>query len=461
MLPCLRRFVPPLPSAAASAPFRADANELRVALEYMDELGSRASTRIVCVYEVSDQVKSKPVAGSPLVRAYRFGPFERHIKAAELSLPVPVVTSQSIQVGPENVTHELCKVKACWLVTPRGDTALVLDGIVPGDTDAQDVAKILAATCDARTDLSVDGKPLLDWLRAEATAAGLTLPKDLNFGQNVHQCVFPGGALLDDIRARDSFWRIINRVAAPVEPTAQVVSFRPAELNYPGIAAVGHGRGVSVIAGFSEHVENTYALIAIMEITGLSVLRRSRENLFSAMSEADAAPTTSATAIVKTRALVASLSDQLDQLQLDLEFGVESYLDSIIIPEAIIEAFQRSLCEAMGLGVALEHSSRMLERLASVIQAKRLALDTLVQQQAERRDKVFSTTLAIVTLLAVPPALLLAFFALGGDVQHSLRNVSGHEWVYAAVWGPFIVLIAGAWIARRFFKVKLESGAGE
>ena len=69
-----------------------------------------------------------------------------------------------------------------------------------------------------------------------------------------------------------------------------------------------------------------------------------------------------------------------------------------------------------------------------------------------RRDKVFATVLAIVTLLAVPPALLLAFFALNGGVQNSLRNVSGHAAVYAVVWGPFVALIIGAWIARRFFK---------
>ena len=110
----------------------------------------------------------------------------------------------------------------------------------------------------------------------------------------------------------------------------------------------------------------------------------------------------------------------------------------------------------------------MLERLASVIQAKRLALDAAVQEQAERfqqqterRNRVFTTALAIVTLLAVPPAVLLAFFALNGSVQHSLRHVSAHAGVYAAVWGPFIVLIAGAWIARRFFKARPQPDTGK
>jgi hypothetical protein len=436
----------------------ADAGELQVALRYMDEIGSRALTRIVCVYELSVRVVSKPHINPSLADIYDFGQFAPHIEIAAPLLPVPIVTGASLEVGPVDVTLELHEVKACMLVTPRGDIALVLDGSISGDSDAQRVAEILAMTCTERRKLWVDGKRLLDWLRAEAETAGLVLPADLKFGQNVHQCVFPGGRLLEGIRAREPFWRIINRVAAPIEPAGQVVSSRPPELNYPGITAVGHGRGVSVIAGFSAEVENTYLLIAIMLITGLSVLHRSRANLFAAMSEASTAPTASTT---ETRALATSLSMQLNELQLDLEFGVESYLDSVIIPEFIIEIFQRSLCDAMGLGAALDHSSRMLERLASVIQAKRLALDAAVQeqterfqQQAERRDRVFATALAIVTLLAVPPALLLAFFALGGNVQHSLQHVSAHAGVYAAVWGPFIALIGGAWIARRLFKAR-------
>ena len=439
----------------------ADAAELQVALTYMDELGSRPLTRIACVYELSGARASRPDGNLLLTGIYEFGQIRPHIDiaiAAEL-LPVPIVTRSSLEVGPDDVTLELHTVDVCLVVTPRRDIALVLDGSIPGDLDVQRVAKILAATCAGRGELSVDGEPFLDWLRGKAKDTNLLLPANLKFGQNVHQCVFPGGKLLAGIRAGEPFWRIINRVAAPSEPPGLRVSFRPPELNYPGITAVGHGRGVSVIAGFAPEVENTYLLIAIMLITGLSVLHRSRANLFAAMNEANAAPADFSTA--QARDLITSLAVQLNELQLDLEFGVESYLDSVIIPEFIVEAFQRSLCEAMGLRAALEHSSRMLERLASVIQAKRLALDAAAQeqaerfqQQAERRDRVFTTALAIVTLLAVPPALLLAFFALSGDVQNSLGHVGSHAAVYAAVWGPFIILIGGAWLARWFIKAR-------
>jgi hypothetical protein len=90
------------------------------------------------------------------------------------------------------------------------------------------------------------------------------------------------------------------------------------------------------------------------------------------------------------RTEISEPSAQLNELQLDLEFGVESYLDGVLIPEAMVEAYQRSLCEAMGIRAGLEHSSRMLERLSAVIGGRRTALDAAVQEQAERRDRLFS-----------------------------------------------------------------------
>ena len=435
---------------------------MQAALKFMDEVDSRDLTRIVCVYELAYDVSGhamKTPDENKLADLYGFGQFESHIEKARPLLPAPIVTGECVKVSLGQVTLEFAVVKARLLVTPRGDLALVLDGSVSGDVGVQQVAKLLDTTCADRRKMSVDDTACLDWLRGKARDAGLALPADLKFGQNVHQCVFPGGTLLDGMRAGEPFWRIINRVAAPIEPPFQGVSFKPPELNYPGITTVGHGRGVSVIAGYAEAVENSYVLIAIMLVTALSVLHRSREKLFAAMATASAAPAPSAskTAAKRARAVVLSLAGELNELQLDLEFGVESYLDSVIIPDLIIEAFQRSLCNALGLGAALDHSSRMLDRLASVIQAQRLALDTAFQQQSERRDKVFAGTLAVVTLLAVPPALLLAFFALPGNVQHSLHNIPSHAAAYVAVWGIFILVILTAWIARRFIRTEPPS----
>jgi hypothetical protein len=425
-----------------------DAPELAVALEYMSELGSPERTRVVSVYGLSGLIANRPATCATLTEIDNFGQFTEHIKEAKPLLPAPILTIEDVKVELGGETLNIGQVRVSLLVTPRADAALVLDGYFPADVAGQDVANVLELTCSQRKDLLLDGEPALDWLRARPEAAALTLPAELEFGRNVHQCVFPGGRLLAGIRAGERFWRIVNRVAAPVEPQLPVVIAGPAELNYQSITAVGHGRGVSVVAGFSMPVENIYALIAVMLVTGLSVLHRSRANLFDAMDRASRA---SATTTKDARDLISYLSAQLNDLQLDLEFGVESYLDSVLIPESIVDNFQRSLCDAMGLRTGLEHSSRMLERLSSVIQAKGLALDAAFQEQSEKRDQLFSGVLAIGTLLAVPPALLLAYFALGAGGSKALEFKT-HVGPYLIAWIPFIALVCGAWIWRHQIK---------
>ena len=214
-----------------------------------------------------------------------------------------------------------------------------------GDPDGQQVARVLDVTCLKRGLLRLDGKPMIEWLREQADASGLALPDSLALGANVHQCVFPGGELLAAIRGGATYWRLVYRVAAPACGRAGG-DFRPPELNYSGYVAVGHGRGVSVISGFARPVENVYALMVVMLVTGLGVLHRSRGRLFAAMTQAGMPLTAS---IGAARTEISELSAQLNELQLDLEFGVESYLDGVLIPEAMVEAYQRSLCEAMGI----------------------------------------------------------------------------------------------------------------
>jgi hypothetical protein len=420
-----------------------DTPELALALTYMDEIASRDSTRVVCVYGLSGRVAVDGAKRLPLAGIGEFGLFSPHIELAGSLLPAPVLTISEADAGLPGRSLGLGRVRVTLLVTPRGDAALVLDGNMTGSPDAQEVAALLRATCHERERLLLSGKPALDFVR-EAVAADLRLP-GLAFGRNVHQCVFPGGDLLAGIRAGEPFWRIINRVSAPEEPASPVAVLRPAELNYRSVAAVGIGRGVSAIAGFAEPVENTCAVVAIMLVTGLSVLHRSREQLFAAMDQANKP----AVSTHEERELISYLSAQLNELQLDLEFGVESYLDSVLIPEVFTETFQRSLCQAMGLSDGLAHSSRMLDRLIAVIQARGLALEAAFQEETERRDQLFAWLLAIATLLAVPPTLLLAYFALGPRAAESVLDVRVHWGVYLMAWLPFIALVGVAWFCRR------------
>jgi hypothetical protein len=225
--------------------------------------------------------------------------------------------------------------------------------------------------------------------------------------------------------------------------------FRPAALNYPDVTAVGHGRGVSVLAGWTEPVESAFGLVAITLVTALGVLHRARRNAFLAMARGGRADLESTT---EARALVSELSAQLNELQLDLSFGVEAYLDSVLVPEIVIGSFQRSLCEAFGLVEGLEHTSRMLERLDSVIGIRRSTLTTAVQEQRERRDRIYSATFALGSLLAVPPAILLAFFGANAthvDPHRSIFDLHRYWGAYLLAWLPYMLLLAIGYVLQR------------
>jgi hypothetical protein len=285
-----------------------DPPELPLALAHVTEVGSRERTRIVCVYGLSEQLDGAE-RRLGVADLYPFGRFWPHVRAAAELLPNPVLSVREVDIELPGGGQDLGPARAILMVTPRGDAALVLDAEMTGDPDGQQVAHVLDVTCLKRGLLRLDGKTMIEWLRGQADASGLPLPDALALGANVHQCVFPGGALLAAIRGGATYWRLVYRVAAPREPTEQAGTFRPPELNYSGYVSVGHGRGVSVISGFARPVENVYALMVVMLVTGLGVLHRSRGRLFAAMK--------------------------------------------------LVEAYQRSLCEAMGIRAGLEHSSRM------------------------------------------------------------------------------------------------------
>jgi len=430
-----------------------DPPELPLALAHVTEVGSRERTRIVCVYGLSDQIDA---GGQRLGIAdlYPFGRFSPHVRGVAELLPNPVLSAREVEVELPGGSQGLGPARAILMVTPRGDAALILDAELTGDPDVQQVARVLDVTCLKRGLVRLDGKTMIEWLREQADASGRPLPDSLTLGANVHQCVFPGGEVLAAIRGGASYWRLVYRVAAPREPAEQAGTFWPPELNYAGYVAVGHGRGVSVISGFARPVENVYALMVVMLITGLGVLHRSRGRLFAAMTQAGR-PATGGIAAARTE--ISELSAQLNELQLDLEFGVESYLDGVLIPEAIVEAYQRSLCEATGIRAGLEHSSRMLERLSAVIAGRRTALDAAVQEQAERRDRLFSGLLAVGTLLALPQTLLLAFFALPADSRRTLFDPRLHWAAYLIAFLPFIALVAAGWLLRR----RIRASAGQ
>jgi hypothetical protein len=426
----------------------------------LDSAG-RDRTRVLLLFSLSGRLRPRDTGLGALVDRYDYGRFAPHLTTSQDVLPLPVL-DELVAPGRLRLPHGdhglgLASVRILVVTTPRGDATLVLDCDFAGETPAGALAVWLAGTCFDRERIELDDRPLLHTLAARLGGRPPAL------GQNVHQLVFPGGRLQQELLGADVARKavllneIVYRGRMPWNPAApHDQSFAPHLRNH-GLTLSALGRGVSVQAGWAPHVENGLALVAIGMISALAVLQRTRLAAFALMKANEQSPADSPTGI---RSLISRLSAGVNELQLDLAFGVEAYVDSLLIPETITEAFQSSLGDALGIRDSLENSARMVERLTSVISARSAALDAALAERDDRRDRTVSGLVAAATLIALPPTLLLAFFGVNGsdvDEHRSILDLRAYGTAYALAWLPFVVLVLTGWILLR--RVRAGSGA--
>ena len=428
------------------------------------DVATRSRTRFLFLYGLVGLLTPEDDAGVPLTEVFECGRFAPHLEAASRLLP-RIHLEEAL--APDALGSErgasippLASLRLLLAVTPRGDAALLLEGVLAEESDADAINALLAATCFDRTELTVSGTPILDWVSRLIDPAG---EFRLRFGRDVHQVVYPGGELLRKSLATSRPYATPTVVADMVyRGTIQIrhdtpLSVRtPRALNNPGVTAVAHGRGVSVIAGWESAAENALGVGALVLVCALEVLQRARHRAFRALTQNERAKLAST---ADARTLVSDLSSQLNELQLDLSFGVEAYIDSVLIPDLVVESFQTSLRDGMGITDALLNTSRMLERLQSVIQARRSTLRAAANEQDEQRHRVFSLIIAIGSLIALPPALLLAFFGVNGlevDPGSSIFDMARYWPAYLLAWLPFLALVVAGFVPLR--RIRTSSG---
>ena len=428
---------------------------------HFNDVTERDKARICFAYGLEPRIPLTLI-GKRMGEAYEFGRLAAHIESGQDLLP-RVILDKRIIHGPESpgpgnlsILPLMHSLRICVTTTPRGDAVMVLDGEIANSVDEQEIADLLAVTCFQREEMLIDDIPVMKWLAAELAESGIQV-EPLRFGNDVHQCVFPGNSLHARLRRQDDLSEI-HRLAAqilyrgtlPVDSGSLLGVNIPSGLNNPGYTFVGHGRGVSLFSGWTPHLENAFMLTVISTVAALGALRLSRHEAFAAMALAQDANLASAH---NARALVAQLSDRLNEMQLDLSFGVESHIDSILIPEMVIESFQRSLSDAVGIRESLDNTSRMLQRVGAVISARLSKLEADDRERTERRDRLIAVLVAIGSLLALPPALLLAFFGIASPQVHprdSIFDLRAYWGAYVLAWLPFVILVAaGSYLYSR------------
>ncbi|MET7691629.1 hypothetical protein ABZT06_27220 [Streptomyces sp. NPDC005483] len=415
--------------------------------------GSRQLTRVLVLFSLSGGLDPRGPSLGSLVERFDFGRFALHLKSSAAVLPVPVLV-EDVAPGELRLPHgdrglALDTAEFAVLATPRGDITLVLDCEFAGPTPPDALAAWLADTCFDRDLITLGGRPLLDVLGER-----LAPPEPLAFGHNVHQLVFPGGELREELLGVDAARQ--SAVLNEIVYRGRMATAEPPHLRNHGATLSAHGRGVSVHAGWAEHVENGLTLVAIGIISALAVLQRTRLAAFETMRANEQA---AASSPYEIRSLISQLSAGVNELQLDLAFGVEAYVDSLLIPDMVMEAFQSSLRDAFGIRDSLDNSARMVERLTSVISARSAALDAELSERDDRRDRTVSVLVAIATLIALPPTLLLAFFGVNATTVNTHRSIFDAHYLpaYLLAWVPFLVLAAIGYV--RMIRTGRRSGS--
>jgi hypothetical protein len=416
---------------------------------------ARTATRLLLMYnlEVGSPVE---LEDRPLSDVLEFGRLAEHVMAGGPLLPKVVREVSAVRI---DLCVRLADPRMRPLVgtvvvvaTPRRDVLLLLD-VEVDVPQAADIAVILFETWRHRAEITIDGVGIEVWLRARLPSGGARDDGvQVKLGRNVHQWVFPGGELAarlietagqDEVPAE--LEEIVLRGTLEVGGGGASLGVRrPDLLNKPSRCFVAHGRGVSVIAGWSAPLENSFALAALGILNAVAAIHRVRRHAFDALELNETANLNS---VAEARRLLSRLSHRLTELQLDLAFSVEAYADSILIPELVLDSYSSSLREVSGLPDGIANTSRIVDKVTSAIRARRVLLDAASQEQDEARDKVFTTIVAVATVFALPPALILAFFGANVpdiDPRRSIFDFGHYGGAYLLAWLPFVTIVVVA-----------------
>jgi hypothetical protein len=449
-------------------------SESRTMLPFND-ITNRDKTRICFIYGLKPRITGE-YKSQCIGNIYDFGRLAGHIKSGGTLLPRVIMNErftasdlEDYQISGIPFFPTMETLRVVVTVTPRGDPILIIDSEINEPASPIGMAELLAATCFERSKMCVNDVPLTKWLVNKFAEAGIELDS-LDFGSDVHQCVFPGTSLRELLYARQdssaidkTMSQILYRGTLPVDSGSLTGIYKPPGLNHPGSTIAAHGRGVSLFAGWTIHLEHAFMLTAVSTVSALGALRLTRHEAFGAMALAQNA---TLAADSRGRSLVSQLSDRLNEMQLDLSFGVETHIDSVLIPEMVVESFQRSLSEAVGIRDSLDNTSRMLQRVGTVISVRLSKLEAADRERSENRDRLVAVLVAVASLLALPPALLLAFFGVNArqvDPAKSIFDFHAYWGAYALAWLPFVILVSVgslmySRIRRRGVSQELSSG---
>ncbi|MBB5873382.1 hypothetical protein F4553_006816 [Allocatelliglobosispora scoriae] len=416
-------------------------------------------TRVISIFSTNTSLPNRP--SEPLSTMLDFGFLERFMTDSAGLLPRVILHERVDAEGFSGTRKVAVEQLTCTVLsTPREDTLVLLVAEIDSSAAAADLSDYVTHMHVDRDRLELLGGPLTTWL-----AERLPVGDGFRIGY-AHHLILADGELATKLLAEPGdrsalvaelmTYRAAGRgkVAAPKAPEA---------INDPGQSMIAHGRSLTVAAGWSSTIHNGLVLVATSMISAFAVLRRARLRAFDALQDD---LRSAADSLAEAREVHARLATELGEVQLDLSFGVEAYIDSVLIPDSRLDVYRESLHAVAGMDSGLANTSRMVERLGSVVAARSTVLASAEQSLQERRDRMLTTMVAVGSMIAIPPALLLAYFGSStSDItgERSIFDLSVYWPAYLLAWAPFTGLLVIGWLARRRVRAtrQLLPGLGE
>ena len=409
--------------------------------QLVDQPEVRDHNLLYCCYSLDTQT---PLVGAgALTRHFQLGRFADHFDKAINEMPKVLANveweSCALTIFEAAIPITFHSIKTMLLSSPFSGSVLLLQ--LDFDSPLEVIVDLLVITCFKRDQLMLMNKPML---LATIDKGKVRSPEHIQLGRDVHQIVVPStkyaSGLFHNVAPfevnLDTLLSLIYREQAPHRPEIHSLRF-PTELNRRIGSLGAHARGVSVFVRQAIHVENAALLTVISLLGALTRLRNIRLRTQKALQLTKAFALTDHR-VRESLALISRLQKDIAELEIDLSFAVEAYLDSILLPEVVIDSYRQSIAGILGIQEGLVATNRMLERLTATVQARARDLSAYIERDVNERRRRWTVALAYLTAVALPLSLLFAFLSMGtNDVSHntSILNFVYYRGIYATILG--------------------------
>jgi hypothetical protein len=438
------------------------------------ESGRPAVTTIACLFSVRTTIPpptSTPASATRADEAFnlqRFAPhfgdrtasFSRFVVAHEFQ-GVPLATSRGV-FAPSAAG------RLYGVFTPASSTVLLL--VIEMEADFRTTLTALQETCHRREELQIDGTLMFPTLCDEVLwPAGHAVA----FDRDVHQIVVPAITMTDDLGRRTrsgerrfdlaQIARLVYREDQHFHADRTGVRY-PTGLNRARGSLAAHSRGVTVLVGLPEYVEWAVVFTAAEVTAAVACLRAIRSTAIAALERAGTVDSSEHRGLTDRRRRLTTLTRELGDLQLQLSFGVEAYLDNLRLPEVVLQDYRDSLAEVTRLASAAEGTAAMLTRLADVLVTRKTEIQILESRIADVRRRRHAVAIGYVTLVAAPLSVILAFLGTNSQevsTRYSIFDWDHYGWFYigsASVFllGAVLYLLLMVWAALAIIRVERE-----